>query len=53
MIVSKIFASDEFQKAKYYPQDGNYLLEFEETVCSLALLFYGLPLITIESKGTS
>lgn len=28
----KKFAGDEFQKAKYYPEDKNYLLAFEEHV---------------------
>lgn len=26
------FAGDDFRKAKYYPEDKNYLLEFEEYV---------------------
>ena len=28
----KRFAGDDYEKAKYYPEDKNYLLEFEETV---------------------
>jgi heme-degrading monooxygenase HmoA len=28
----KTFAGKEFHKAKYYPEDKKYLLEFEETV---------------------
>lgn len=28
----KQFAGDDFQKAKYYPEDGQYLLEKEEHV---------------------
>jgi len=28
----KSFAGTDFQKAKYYPEDRNYLLEFEEHV---------------------
>lgn len=30
--VIKNFAGDDFEKAKYYPEDKNYLLEFEEKV---------------------
>jgi hypothetical protein len=30
--VIKNFARQDFQKAKYYPEDNNYLLEFEENV---------------------
>ena len=26
----KYFAGDEYQKAKYYPEDAGYLIEFEE-----------------------
>lgn len=26
------FAGDDFEKAKYYPEDAKYLLEFEENV---------------------
>ena len=28
----KKFAGEDFEKAKYYPEDRNYLLEFEPTV---------------------
>ena len=28
----KKFAGDEYEKAKYYPEDDGYLLEFEERV---------------------
>jgi heme-degrading monooxygenase HmoA len=28
----KKFAGTDYQKAKYYPEDKNYLLEFEENV---------------------
>jgi len=28
----KKFAGDDFEKAKYYPEDSKYLLEFEPTV---------------------
>lgn len=28
----KNFAGNDYEKAKYYPEDKNYLLEFEETV---------------------
>jgi hypothetical protein len=28
----KNFAGEDFEKAKYYPEDKNYLLEFEPTV---------------------
>ena len=28
----KKFAGDDYEKAKYYPEDRKYLLEFEETV---------------------
>ena len=30
--VIKNFAGEDFEKAKYYPEDGAFLLEFEETV---------------------
>ncbi len=30
--VIKNFAGDNFEKAKYYPEDDNFLLEFEEKV---------------------
>lgn len=30
--VIKNFAGDDFEKAKYYPEDDNFLLEFEENV---------------------
>jgi heme-degrading monooxygenase HmoA len=30
--VIKNFAGQDFEKAKYYPEDDNYLLEFEENV---------------------
>ena len=30
--VIKNFAGDDFEKAKYYPEDENFLLEFEEKV---------------------
>ena len=30
--VIKNFAGDDFDKAKYYPEDKDYLLEFEEKV---------------------
>lgn len=30
--VIKNFAGDDFEKAKYYPEDKSYLIEFEENV---------------------
>jgi heme-degrading monooxygenase HmoA len=30
--VIKNFAGDDFEKAKYYPEDNDFLLEFEEKV---------------------
>jgi heme-degrading monooxygenase HmoA len=30
--VIKNFAGEDFEKAKYYPEDHNFLLEFEEKV---------------------
>ena len=30
--VIKNFAGDDFEKPKYYPEDDNFLLEFEEKV---------------------
>ena len=30
--VIKNFAREDFEKAKYYPKDDNFLLEFEEKV---------------------
>jgi heme-degrading monooxygenase HmoA len=32
MEVIKNFAGDDFEKAKYYPEDDDFLLEFEEKV---------------------
>ena len=32
LAVIKNFAGDDFEKAKYYPEDDNFLLEFEEKV---------------------
>ena len=32
MEVIKNFAGQDFEKAKYYPEDDNFLLEFEEKV---------------------
>ena len=32
MEVIKNFAGDDFEKAKYYPEDSKFLLEFEEKV---------------------
>lgn len=32
MEVIKNFAGEDFEKAKYYPEDENFLLEFEEKV---------------------
>ncbi len=32
MNVIRNFASDDFEKAKYYPEDSKFLLEFEEKV---------------------
>ena len=32
MEVIKNFAGEDFEKAKYYPEDSNFLLEFEEKV---------------------
>lgn len=32
MEVIKNFAGDDFSKAKYYPEDEQFLLEFEERV---------------------
>ncbi|OJJ20168.1 antibiotic biosynthesis monooxygenase [marine bacterium AO1-C] len=32
LAVIKNFAGDDYEKAKYYPQDKDYLLEFEEKV---------------------
>jgi heme-degrading monooxygenase HmoA len=30
--IIKNFAGEDFEKAKYYPEDNNFLLEFEERV---------------------
>lgn len=32
MEVIKNFAGEDFEKAKYYPEDSDYLLDLEETV---------------------
>ena len=35
----KQFAGDDYEKAKYYPDDQNYLLEFEEKVVHHEIFF--------------
>jgi heme-degrading monooxygenase HmoA len=35
----KRFAGDDYQKARYYPEDQSYLLEFEEHVRHYDVLF--------------
>jgi len=34
----KKFAGDDVERAKYYPEDADYLLEFEETVTHYEVL---------------
>lgn len=38
--VIKKFAGDEYEKAKYYPEDKHYLLEFEERVTHHEVFYY-------------
>jgi heme-degrading monooxygenase HmoA len=33
------FAGQDFEKARYYPEDKDYLLEFEETVTHYDVMF--------------
>lgn len=35
----KRFAGEEYEKARYYPEDKDYLLEFEETVTHYEVMF--------------
>ena len=35
----KKFAGEDFEKARYYPEDADYLLEFEEKVAHYEVLF--------------
>ena len=36
----KQFAGDDYEKAKYYPEDKKYLLEFEDSVIHCETFFY-------------
>ena len=35
----KRFAGEDYEKARYYPEDDEYLLEFEETVTHYEMVF--------------
>lgn len=35
----KRFAGEDFEKARYYPEDQNYLLEFEENVVHYEVIY--------------
>jgi heme-degrading monooxygenase HmoA len=35
----KKFAGEDYEKARYYPEDSEYLLEFEEKVAHYEVLF--------------
>ncbi|NUQ83685.1 MAG: antibiotic biosynthesis monooxygenase [Anaerolineales bacterium] len=35
----KKFAGEEYEKARYYPEDSDYLLEFEEKVAHYEVMF--------------
>lgn len=35
----KRFAGEEYEKARYYPEDQEFLLEFEETVIHYEMVF--------------
>jgi heme-degrading monooxygenase HmoA len=35
----KKFAGEEYEKARYYPEDSEYLLEFEEKVAHYEVVF--------------
>ncbi|HLA06261.1 MAG TPA: hypothetical protein VJ022_02380 [Anaerolineales bacterium] len=35
----KQFAGEDFEKARYYPEDADYLLEFEEKVAHYEVMF--------------
>ena len=39
----KQFAGEEYEKARYYPEDKDYLLEFEPFVTHFEILEYQLP----------
>lgn len=35
----KVFAGEDYEKARYYPEDKDYLLEFEEKVTHYEVVF--------------
>lgn len=35
----KKFAGEDYEKARYYPEDKDYLLEFEEKVAHYEVMF--------------
>lgn len=39
--VIRKFAGEEYEKAKYYPEDNEFLLEFEENVVHHDVFYYG------------
>lgn len=39
----KRFAGDDYEKARYYPEDNDFLLEFEESVTHYEVLFGAPP----------
>jgi len=45
----KKFAGDDYERAKYYPEDEGYLMEFEETVNHYET-FYGKEVNAITSS---
>ncbi len=39
----KQFAGEDYEKARYYPEDKDYLLEFEPLVTHYEILEYNVP----------
>ncbi|WKZ37393.1 MAG: antibiotic biosynthesis monooxygenase [Anaerolineales bacterium] len=42
----KKFAGEEYEKARYYPEDKDFLLEFEEKVAHYEVMFSAPPLVS-------
>lgn len=47
----RLFAGEEYHKARYYPEDGDYLLDFEQDVLHLDVLEYP-PHFATPPEGT-
>jgi heme-degrading monooxygenase HmoA len=47
----RAFAGDDIDRAKYYPEDGDYLLEFEPTVQHFEVTEPDLPSVDSAAEG--